>query len=215
MDDELIDLEELLRGQCGSSRRAFCLGAGAGLVVLAAGCEAPNPRLDTGALDNPPGGLPGGTTTSATGGTTGNGTTGGGTTGGGTTGGGTTGGTTGGGTTGSPAMCDSTLVAAGPASAVAVGKAKHVVSGQLDAWLCRDSQGWYAMDNYCPHRGCGVSFQSSGGFYCGCHGATFDYNGAQTNRVSPAPMDHLVMCVDASGNAFIDPNNTVSASQRY
>jgi nitrite reductase/ring-hydroxylating ferredoxin subunit len=223
MDDELIDLDELLRGQCGSTRRAFCLGAGAGLAVLAAACEAPNPRLETGGLDNQPGGL-GGTTGGGTtgggttgGGTTGGGTTGGGTTGGGTTGGGTTGGgTTGGGTTGgNPVSCDSSFVAAGLASDVLVGKAKRIRGTNLDAWLCHDANGWYAMDNYCPHRGCTVSFRTKGDFYCGCHGATFDFNGKQTNFVSSRPMDHLAMCIDSGGNAFIDPNNAVSASQRY
>jgi Rieske Fe-S protein len=70
--------------------------------------------------------------------------------------------------------------------------------------------GFYALDNYCPHRGCAVSFQSSGGFSCPCHGWTFDFNGDG----SRGSMDHLAVCVDAMGNAGIDPNTTVSVSTR-
>jgi nitrite reductase/ring-hydroxylating ferredoxin subunit len=260
LDDEIIDLADLPHyagQQCGPSRRAFCLGAGAaaagvGLITLGVGCGAEqDPRIGTGGIDNAPGTLPGensppdmatkpttGSTTSGTTSTTGSTTSGTGSTGSTTSGTGSTSSTTGttgsttsgtgstgsttgttgsttssGGTTGS-ASCPSSMVSAGAASAVAVGKAKRIRSGQLDAWLCQDAMGYYALDNYCPHRGCTVSFQSSGSFYCGCHGATFNFNGVQTNRVSPAPMDHLAMCIDTSGNAYIDPNNTVDASTR-
>ncbi len=216
------------------------LVAGAGLVTLGAGCSGDGPpRIGTGGIDNEPGsnvpseGSPdmarsstngtttgnGGTTTGNGGTTTGNGgtTTGnGGTTtgnGGTTTGnGGTTTGT--GGTTGRPASCSTSMVAAGASSAVAVGKAKRITSGSLDAWLCQDSGGFYALDNYCPHRGCAVNFESSGSFSCPCHGATFNFNGVQTNRESPQPMDHLSVCIDSSSNVFIDPNTTVAATVR-
>ncbi len=237
--DLIIDLAELTDhvGQaCDSSRRAFCLGgaglvAGAGLVTLGIGCGGDaNPRIGTGGIDNEPGTLPsegspdmarGSSSTGTTGSSTGTtGTTGGSTGSNGTTGtttGGSTGSTTGsssGGTTGSTAACPSTMVAAGATSAVAVGKAKRIRSGNLDAWLCQDSAGFYALDNYCPHRGCAVNFESAGSFSCPCHGATFNFNGVQTNRESPRPMDHLSMCVDSSGNAFIDPNTTVAATVR-
>jgi nitrite reductase/ring-hydroxylating ferredoxin subunit len=106
------------------------------------------------------------------------------------------------------------MIAAGAVSAVPQGKATRVRSGSLDAWLCHDAAGYYALDNYCPHRGCAVSFQSNSSFYCPCHGATFDFNGARTNRVSPAPMDHLALCVDSAGNAYVDPNATVDATTR-
>jgi nitrite reductase/ring-hydroxylating ferredoxin subunit len=217
--------------------------AGAGLIALGAGCGAEgDPRIETGGIDNQPfqpagGGNPdmahppsvgngstsgggGGTTGSTTtGGTTTSGTTtsgttaGGTTTGGATTGGITTGGATTGGTTGST-TCSTTMVSAGAASAVAVGTAKRIQSGNLDAWLCRDSGGYYALDNYCPHRGCSVSFVSSGSFRCPCHGATFNLDGVQTNRESPQPMDHLSLCIDSSGTAHIDPQKTVDPTTR-
>src|SRR5258707_968756 len=118
--DELVDLADIPHhtGQeCGTTRRAFCLGASAGLIAgagLIPSGEGPDMAHGSSTAT-------GGTTTGGT--TTGGTTTGGTTTGGTTTGGTTTGGTTTGGTTGGVPSCPSGMISGGAASAVVQGKA--------------------------------------------------------------------------------------------
>jgi Rieske Fe-S protein len=149
---------------------------------------------------------------SIVGSTTGGSTTGGSTTGGSTTGGSTTGGRVTGGTTGNSGSCAGT-VDGGSASALGVGKAKRLESSSYDLWLCRESNGLYAMDNYCTHAGCAVS-QQNGGFYCPCHGATFDFNGGNLTGPPTQPLNHVAVCVDDRGEALIDPTQSVDPSDR-
>jgi Rieske Fe-S protein len=105
-------------------------------------------------------------------------------------------------------------VNAGPASAIAMGQAKHLSSGvAYDLYVCRDAGGLYALTAICTHAGCTVSHGATR-FTCPCHGATFDLNGQ--NPTSPAhfPLDHFALCIDANGNVIVDPNTTVSPTTR-
>lgn len=49
------------------------------------------------------------------------------------------------------------------------------VSGRVIA-LFRREEGWYAIDNTCPHRGCPLAEGHVEGFLvtCPCHGSQFD-----------------------------------------
>jgi Rieske Fe-S protein len=100
-------------------------------------------------------------------------------------------------------------IQAGPASAITASAPKQV-SGVL---VCRDANGLYAMSAICPHAGCTVRHQSSG-FFCPCHGATFDANGQNPTSPARSPLAHYALCVDSSGNVVVDDNTTVSPSTR-
>jgi nitrite reductase/ring-hydroxylating ferredoxin subunit len=196
----------------GPTRRDFCAGAGAGLLVLGlAGCEGGPARISTGAIDDAPGGGGGGGGDSPD---MARGNIGGG-------GGGGGGGSPdlaqagGGGSTDlaqAATTCAGTLNA-GAASAIAVGTAKHFSSAQYDLYVCRDAGGLFTVDSACTHSGCVVKLQS-GHWYCPCHGARFNFDG--TGATSPAfsPLPNYAVCVDAGGNVTVDYANTVSPSTR-
>jgi Rieske Fe-S protein len=231
-------LEQLARGGCDPTRRAFCAGAAAGasLILLGAGCDSGSPRLSEGSVDNQPNGPtpanPDGTQdfgtsnpspdagTSKTDLATSKGDLATGNNPVDMAGGGTSqpdlahGGTSSPDlASGSTATCSGS-VNAGPASAIALNTAQNITQSTADFWLCRDSKGLYALDNYCPHRGCNVNLQTDNTFYCYCHGAQFGLDGSRLNTVSPSPMFHLAVCIDGSGNAIVDPSKTVSATTR-
>src|SRR5579883_1606897 len=48
------------------------------------------------------------------------------------------------------------------------------------AFVVRDPMGLYALTAVCTHQGCTVTAQGATGFYCMCHGASFDENGTAT-----------------------------------
>jgi Rieske Fe-S protein len=231
-------LAQLASGGCDPTRRAFCAGAaaGAGLILLGTGCDSGASRLSVGVVDNPPGSpthlnadgtdLASSNDAPDMGGTQAD------------FGGsradlasnGSNPDLASGNTShpdlagnppppadmamGSSGACSTTAVNAGPASAIAVNTAQNIVKGTADFFLCRDSKGLYALDNYCPHRGCNVNLQPDNTFYCYCHGAQFGFDGSKLNYVSPSPLYHLSVCIDGSGNAIVDTQKTVSASTR-
>lgn len=48
------------------------------------------------------------------------------------------------------------------------------------------------QSSICPHLACPLSFrESSGDFYCGCHGSLFDSKGQRTDGPAPREMDRL------------------------
>ncbi len=103
---------------------------------------------------------------------------------------------------------------AGPASAIAVGQAKHLTDNvNYDLYVLRDSGGLYALSASCTHAGCTVRKQTTE-FYCPCHGATFDLNGQNPTGPAFSPLDHYALCVDSAGNVYVDYNTTVSPTTR-
>ncbi len=66
------------------------------------------------------------------------------------------------------------------------------VSGRVIA-LFRREEGWYAIDNTCPHRGCPLAEGHVEGFLvtCPCHGSQFDI------RTGAVVLPPAVMDVDA------------------
>ncbi len=114
-------------------------------------------------------------------------------------------------------MCGAGSVSAGPASAIAVGMVKQIDRVAFDTlFVCRDSAGLYAISGACTHMRCSVKFVSQAkGFDCSCHNSSFDFNGENPNPPATTALPHLMMCIDASGNLIVDPEQTVAANIRY
>lgn len=100
---------------------------------------------------------------------------------------------------------------AGPASAIMEGSPKYVSS--VNAYVCRDAGGLYAVSARCTHQGCTVDPDASG-FSCPCHGATFDINGQNPTSPAGSPLPHYALCVDSSGDLQIDKSQHVDPSTR-
>jgi len=219
-----IKLSELPACAGGVSRRGFCAAAGAGLVTLGlAACDPGASRVGLGEVGGGPGGGVGG------GGGGGNDEVDASVGGGGKDAGVIDGphdlSTT---SNGHPDMtsttgpqpdlshpaggnCPSGMVNAGLASAVAVGDAKYFSSN--DFFLCRDAGGLFALTSICPHAGCTIQNKTTK-LYCPCHAAAWTMVGARTAGPVPTTLDHLAVCIDASGNALVNVNSTVGASTR-
>lgn len=70
---------------------------------------------------------------------------------------------------------------------------------QSDIWVFRTSTGGYAaLSASCTHQCCLVSFTGTG-FYCSCHGSTFDLSGNRTGGPAMKPLPSLAACSDACG----------------
>jgi Rieske Fe-S protein len=215
----------------GVSRRGFCAGSGAGLLVLGAGCSSGNPLWTTGPVDDQPPAstdmaLPprspdlsqSGAQPDLAGADLANPT-------------GASDLAQGGADLANPlpqdmamgsGSCPSGLVpvtnSAGQpltASAVAMGTATYMTdNATYEFFVCRDSGGLYAMSASCTHAGCTVKLQSNQ-FLCPCHFATFDYNGQNPTSPAFSPLTHYALCVNgASGSIFVNPNQAVTATTR-
>jgi Rieske Fe-S protein len=117
----------------------------------------------------------------------------------------------------SPAVCGTGKVSVGPSSAIAMGAAIQVDRLGLDSlFVCRDAGGVYALDAQCTHLRCMLSLVSQAqGFSCGCHAATFDYNGQNPTGPAPTPLKHFAVCSDGMGGLVVDPDQEVEASVRF
>jgi len=83
-------------------------------------------------------------------------------------------------------------------------------------FLCRDSKGVYAMDAACTHVGTDVNFvDTSSGFKCPLHGATYDFNGEKPTSPAPSPLTHYLVCTTVSGTVVVDIDQPVAPSVRY
>jgi nitrite reductase/ring-hydroxylating ferredoxin subunit len=102
------------------------------------------------------------------------------------------------------------LVPAGNVSAIPVGKLTVVAGIFL---MGRDANGIYAMSMQCTHKGCALVF-SGAQLDCPCHHSRFDANGNVLVGPATAPLPHLAVTVDASGNITVDRYAVVSASTR-
>lgn len=108
-----------------------------------------------------------------------------------------------------PAPADTTPAAREPFTIIstaglpeqyAVGARVLVAAGQ--AWLCRDDDGFYAIDAYCPHRGFLLRPQD-GRFLCMCHGSTFEVTGECTSKPAFTGLRYLTVVLDQKGNLAI------------
>ena len=68
------------------------------------------------------------------------------------------------------------LLTVGHVSELSPGEARAVEVGGRTIALFRREEGWYAIDNTCPHRGCPLAEGEVEKFLvtCPCHGSQFD-----------------------------------------
>lgn len=60
------------------------------------------------------------------------------------------------------------------------------------AWVIRNTRGFYALKAVCPHLGCKPDWQAaSQGFHCPCHGSRFAADGALLAGPSLKPLERL------------------------
>jgi nitrite reductase/ring-hydroxylating ferredoxin subunit len=201
----LVPIGELKPRGC-ASRRQFCVGAGAGLVALGAGCTGGPERVLTGQLDdetdgtrqptnvNPDGGADLAYPFDAAGSDLAHSNTPSD-------------------LATPPPVCGTSSFSAGPASAIAMGMAKYFTSSKYDVFVCRDAGGLYAMDAACTHSGCILTPKTTQ-LHCDCHGANFDLNGEHATLPAFLPLQHYALCVDASGNITVDYKTKVSSTVR-
>jgi Rieske Fe-S protein len=105
------------------------------------------------------------------------------------------------------------LINAGPASALASGAA--ILTGEGSVYLCRDAGGLFAVTSVCTHAGCEVGFRANPArFACPCHGSEYTFDGVVTQGPANANLEHYAVSIDTSGDAIIDPGQTVAASVR-
>lgn len=83
----------------------------------------------------------------------------------------------------------------------------------VQAWLCRDDGGFYAIDALCPHLGYLVHL-SEGGFACPGHKSHFDRAGERVSGSAPHGLRYLYLDVDAQGHLVIFRNRAVDPRDR-
>jgi Rieske Fe-S protein len=107
-------------------------------------------------------------------------------------------------------------IAAGNVSGVPAGTLE--VLGDVAVVLGRDDSGLYAMSAVCTHAGCvvGVVSDATGAksLRCGCHGSTFDRDGAVTMGPAMAALRHFEVDVAADGTITIRGDVAVAADAR-
>jgi Rieske Fe-S protein len=102
-------------------------------------------------------------------------------------------------------------IAGGKASDLAVGSLQSLDSGQ--AAIARDSAGVYALTLICTHAGCQAGVIGAD-IVCPCHGATFDANGNVVHGPATAPLVHLAVSADSSGNLTVHSGTLVDPATR-
>jgi cytochrome b6-f complex iron-sulfur subunit len=120
-----------------------------------------------------------------------------------------------------PFVCNSAnSVAVGNVADVALDGAVMHQTPDTRLFVCRDKDGYYAVDAGCTHLGCDVAAKNSvdirQGFACPCHGATYDGNGLNPTAPAPSPLVHYYLCVQPSGTLLADltPNLFADAKVR-
>lgn len=110
------------------------------------------------------------------------------------------------------------ITTARPAPAIVPALAGPAVGGwhyipSIRAYLMYDAGGYYALTATCTHLGCLVDAGGSG-LACPCHGSRYDANGAVLTGPATQPLAHLAVAWTATGDLVVDPNTSVSPSQR-
>lgn len=89
----------------------------------------------------------------------------------------------------------------------------RVLVEDVQAWLCRDDGGFYAIDARCPHLGCLVR-PTQTGFVCPCHKSRFDAAGERKSGSAQRGLRSLYVDLDADGHLVISRERTVDPRER-
>lgn len=81
------------------------------------------------------------------------------------------------------------------------------------AWLGRDSLGFYALDAHCTHLGCLIQHDSEK-FTCPCHGSAFQENGAVINGPAVRPLRYLLVELNDENQLLINRTKMVDPQER-
>jgi Rieske Fe-S protein len=105
-------------------------------------------------------------------------------------------------------------VAAGPASAIAVGALRALTDAPVA--VGRDQQGIYAFSLICTHLGCDIrrGVVSASEIRCVCHGSQFDIHGNVVAQPATRPLPHLSVTADVQGNLTVHLGQMVDPSTR-
>jgi Rieske Fe-S protein len=105
-------------------------------------------------------------------------------------------------------VCSTNATAVGNTADLAVNDAVMHPTPTTNVFVCRDANGYYAVDAGCTHLGCDVALKTAGdlkqGFACPCHGATYDAEGLNPTTPAPSPLKHYALCVQPSGTLLVD-----------
>ena len=105
-------------------------------------------------------------------------------------------------------QCSAGATAVGNSADVAMNDAVMHPTPTTNVFVCRDANGYYAVDAGCTHLGCDVALKAGGdlkqGFSCPCHGATYDAEGLNPTAPAPKPLKHYALCVQPSGTLLVD-----------
>ncbi len=88
-----------------------------------------------------------------------------------------------------------------------------VLVEDVQAWLCRDDGGFYAIDARCPHLGCLVR-QSENGFACPCHRSRFNAAGERESGSAQRGLRCFYIDLDVNGHLVIFRDHTVDPRDR-
>lgn len=85
-----------------------------------------------------------------------------------------------------------------PQSLVALGAPEHFALPSVtflaayQAWVIRNTEGFYALKAVCPHLGCKPDWKpETQGFHCPCHGSRFASDGGLLEGPSLKPLPRL------------------------
>ena len=64
----------------------------------------------------------------------------------------------------------------------------YVIANSGNTIVINTATGYKAISLICTHNGCIVTYNGSRGFYCPCHGGSYDANGNVTAGPPPSPL---------------------------
>ncbi|MBK8025790.1 MAG: Rieske 2Fe-2S domain-containing protein [Chloroflexi bacterium] len=89
-----------------------------------------------------------------------------------------------------------------------------VLVEDVQAWLCRDDGGFYALEAQCPDSECLVS-PTENGFVCPCHRNRFNAVGELESGSAARGLRFFYLDLDARGHLRIDRDHDVDPRDRF
>jgi len=81
-------------------------------------------------------------------------------------------------------------------------------------FIYSSSEGLHAISGICTHLGCVVS-RSNEGFFCPCHGSTFDLSGKVKSGPAPRPLPWYRMSLAPDGRLVVDASEEVDPGTMF